>query len=92
MSATVLNMYPRDCEQCECQHYTWDLISGLLRSQPNSQCRCGHWVARHRYRPMSLACGRYNGHFQCSEGDCKCSCHPASTENEDGHEVPRRTS
>lgn len=39
-----------DCERCYCLHYRWDLRSGMLRGEPPSTCRCGHYAMRHHYR------------------------------------------
>jgi hypothetical protein len=41
------DLRPRDCEQCDCQQYQWDMASGMHRSEPPSRCRCGHPCSRH---------------------------------------------
>lgn len=45
-------MHPADCEKCDCQHYHWESGGGLMQGDPPAQCRCGHYVFRHRFRPF----------------------------------------
>lgn len=49
------DLHPVDCTECYCRHYRHNGRSDVLRTDPPSTCRCGHFAMRHRFREVREA-------------------------------------